>query len=358
MNLLPFALIIFLIFGCTPKRPATNFPSVYAEAETPAVDAQADADAADDPAIWYNSLKPEESIIIGTVKKFGLEVYDLKGNRLHRYQLGNPNNVDVRYNFPLANGQTVDIVACTDRSTNQILVFKINPVDKSLTLISGGRLKSKAVEVYGICLYHNIKNKQFYAYVNSKEGLIEQFQLLPFGADQITGTITRTFRVKSQPEGMVADDALGFIYLGEEDHGVWKFSAYDTLATPLLQLIANSNQENPNITYDIEGLAIYETSETSGYLVVSSQGNNSYAVFDRQGNNAYISSFQIGHAAIDGTYDTDGIEICSKNLGGPFSNGIFIAQDGANTDSSGKAEAQNFKLVSWRNIAHVLQFKT
>lgn len=357
MQLLQILILALLVVGCGQKRPVPNLPSVFADVETPAVNAVAGADAADDPAIWYNRHAPERSIIIGTVKRFGLEVYDLQGKRLHRYAIGNPNNADVRYDFPLANGELVDIAACTDRSNNEILIFRINPSDGSLSLISGGRLRSKAAEVYGICMYKNLKTNDFYVFLNSKDGVIEQFRLSPFGSDQIGGELLRTFKVQTQPEGMVSDDALGIVYLGEEDRGVWKFCPDDLSDTPQLNLLENSGQSNPNITYDIEGMAIYEASDTSGYLLVSSQGNNSYAVFDRQGDNRYFGSFKIGDGAIDGTYDTDGIEICSKNLGGIFSKGLLVAQDGANTSALGKAEAQNFKLVAWDKIELILPRK-
>jgi 3-phytase len=348
-------LLVFLIFtACAPKRLTPTMPQIFADAETPPVQALSTDDSADDPAIWYNRAAPERSVIIGTVKKYGLEVYDLDGKRLHRYQIGNPNNVDVRYGFPLADGTTVDIAACTDRSTNRILVFKINPSDGSLTQISGDRIRSNAGEVYGICLYKNKQDQQFYAFLNTKGGIIEQYRLSQFGTNEVTGQMIRTLSLKTQPEGMVADDENGIIYIGEEDKGVWKFRS-DSTDTPQLLLVPNSGQNNPNITYDVEGMAIYPTSSTTGYLVVSSQGNNSYAIFERQGNNRYIGSFQLGNGPIDGTFDTDGLDICAERLNKQYPKGLFVAQDGNNTDASGKTEPQNFKLVSWEKIWKVIE---
>ncbi len=353
--LLGFALV-FLGMSCgeKPKTTLQGVPTVLAVAETPAVQARTGDDAADDPAIWVNPLDSSKSAIIGTVKKYGLEVYDLQGKLLHSYKTGNPNNVDVRPGFPLANGNTVDLAACSDRSTNEILVFKINPADASLKLISGGRIKSALGEVYGICFYKSLKNNAFYIFLNGKDGTVEQYELMPFGQDEVTAKLVRTLKLQSQPEGMVADDQLGVAYFGEEDKGIWKVDAEpDSQGAP--EFVPNSGAENPKLAYDIEGLCIYASSDSTGYLIASSQGNNSYAVFERQGINRYLGSFTIGDGAFDGTYDTDGIDVTASNLGGVFEKGVFVAQDGDNRDEKLKAQPQNFKLVPAIEVLKAVQ---
>jgi 3-phytase len=49
---------------------------------------------------------------------------------------------------------------------------------------------------------------------------------------------------------------------------------------------------------------------------------------------------------IDGTSETDGIDVCNMYLGANFSQGIFVVQDGRNDVGN-----QNFKAVPWENIA-------
>lgn len=81
---------------------------------------------------------------------------------------------------------------------------------------------------------------------------------------------------------------------------------------------------------DIEGLALYQG--TSGdYLVISSQGNDSYVVLDAQAPYAVRGAFRIGLNAergIDGASETDGLEVTSANLGGIWSRGMLVVQDG------------------------------
>ena len=187
--------------------------------------------------------------------------------------------------------------------------------------------------------------------MNGKSGIIEQWELVSHGEGEITGQVVRKLQVASQPEGMVADDELGYLYVGEEGRGIWKFMAEpDATVDPMF--IAESDSTNSKIQYDVEGLSIYYAPNNKGYLIASIQGNNSYAIFERGGENKYLGSFRIKDAGIDGVEETDGIDVMNLDLGGPFPKGLFIAQDGFNND--GNAELpQNFKLVSWEKIARL-----
>jgi len=62
--------------------------------------------------------------------------------------------------------------------------------------------------------------------------------------------------------------------------------------------------------------------------------------------------FRIGGGEIDGTSDTDGIEVVLGDFGPRFPEGLFIAQDGDNAP-----EAQNFKLLSWQSIREALEIE-
>ena len=89
--------------------------------------------------------------------------------------------------------------------------------------------------------------------------------------------------------------------------------------------------------------------------MVSSQGSNDYNVYRREGDNEFLGKFAIADApnGIDGTTDTDGIDVTSVPLGPEFPQGVFIAQDGKNRPNA----AQNFKLVPWDRIAKALDLK-
>ncbi len=67
---------------------------------------------------------------------------------------------------------------------------------------------------------------------------------------------------------------------------------------------------------------------TGGYLVVSSQGDNAYTLY-RLADMTYAGRFRIGakgtDSAIDGTSETDGIELALGDFGPDYPEGLFVA---------------------------------
>ncbi|MCB0839146.1 MAG: phytase, partial [Bacteroidetes bacterium] len=191
-----------------------------------------------------------------------------------------------------------------------------------------------------------------YVFINGKNGRLQQFELVVNENNQVTTQLVREVQFEGQVEGMVADNEYEVLYVGEEDHGIWRLSASPD-GGDHKQLIPMSTEENPDISFDIEGLALYKK-WNEGYLIASSQGNFSYAVFDRKEPNTYITSFIIkANGEIDGVEETDGIEAINLPFGKAFPEGIFIAQDGFNYKGD-SLEAQNFKIIDWRVISNLL----
>jgi len=84
----------------------------------------------------------------------------------------------------------------------------------------------------------------------------------------------------------------------------------------------------------------------TGYLMASSQGNHSYVVYRREGSNAFVKQYRIAAGdGIDGTEDTDGVDVTMTPLGSTFPHGMFVAQDGLNDNGN-----QNFKLIPLERI--------
>ena len=322
--------------------------AVTADLETTPVPATAGEDAADDPAIWVHPKDANQSKIIGTNKKDGLAVYNLDGEQVFYYSVGKINNIDNRYNFPL-NGDTIDILVGSNRTNNTLLIQKINKKDGSLEDIAARDIVSEVDDVYGICMYKSRVTSKYYTFLNGKNGVIEQYLLFATSENKIDVELVRTLKVDTQPEGMVADDETGKLYVGEEDRGIWKFGA-DPDDTSQKEFITMSDTSNVFIEYDVEGLALYCADEGKGYLIASSQGNFSYAVFSRNGDNDYITSFRITDGAVDGAEETDGLDVTNLALGDKFPNGLLVVQDGFNYEND-TLRNQNFKLVSWDKIA-------
>lgn len=322
--------------------------AVQADYETDAV--VSNGDAADDPAVWVHPKDSSKSIIIATNKQGGLLTYSLKGKELSSVKVGKPNNVDVRYNFPLG-GEKIDFCAATDRANkNGMIIYKIDRETGALSDIAARDIRAKMKTVYGFSLYNNLKTGKFYALIVGTQGEFEQYELFDNGKGKIDAKLVRSFEVGSISEGLVADDEYGYFYVSEENVGIWKYSA-DPAAGNKRVLVDSVGKGN--LIADVEGLAIYYGRGGKGYLLASSQGNNSYKVYERSGNNKFVGAFAIDDGVIDGTNDTDGIDVIGFNLGKEFPYGIFIAQDGENMDGKVK-KSQNFKIVRWEKIAKAI----
>ncbi len=321
---------------------------VTAVTETHAVSNR--SDAADDIAIWVHPEDPAQSVIIGTDKQGGFVLYDLGGTTLQYLPVGKVNNVDLRYDFPLA-GSHVDIVAASDRTRNAIAVYKVDPANRTLENIGGAGIDVD-VTAYGFCMYRSSLSGKFYAFMIGKRGNIEQWELRDNGAGEVAGTLVREIEVPSQAEGCVADDELGHLYVGEERAGIWKFGAEPSAGSGP-GLLIDSTQRSGNLTDDVEGLSLYYGTDGLGYLLASSQGSDEFIVYDRAGDNAFVMRFRISDGVVDGVTGTDGIDVLGFGLGPRFPNGVFVAQDDKNSDeATGSRANQNFKLVPWEAIAN------
>lgn len=305
-------------------------------------------DAADDPAIWIHPSDPELSLILGTNKQKGLEVYNLDGARVQSLDVGNLNNVDLRQEVSWGES-TIDIAVATNRSTNSLSVFSIDRESGQVEHLTDESIALDLPTPYGVCLFKS--EDSLFAFVNDKNGTFEQWELKPDGASRKA----RSFSVDSQPEGCVADDVTETLYYGEEEFGVWKRDAGPKSNSDAVLVVSIADSA---LVADVEGMSIYRVDEKEGFLVVSSQGDSSFAVFKLNGDNPYFGSFQIGDSrekGIDGVSGTDGIDIANANFSADFPLGILVVQDDEN---STPAENQNFKLIDWRNVAGELGLET
>ena len=325
-----------------PEAPPERLPELPGTAQTDPVARQ--GDAADDPAIWVHPRNGARSRILATNKKQGLLVYDLKGRQTQLLEVGRVNNVDLRQGLNYA-GQRWDLAVATQRDEAALVLFGIDAAGRVREL---ARLPTGLDDIYGVCSLRNAAGR-FEVIVNDKDGRLRQFEVMrEQGLWQ--AALRREFRLSSQPEGCVVDEASGWLFVGEEDRGVWRLkAAADAPAQPELILPLG-----PLLHADVEGLAIYRRG-AQRLLVVSSQGNDSYALFDAEPPHAPRGAFRIGLNArlgIDGASETDGLDVTPVNLGAPYEEGLLVVQDGRKNLPLGP---QNFKLLPWRAVREALK---
>ncbi|MEJ7932839.1 phytase [Sphingobium sp. AN558] len=343
-----------MLAGCAP--PATEIPvaqrianaspavSVTARGETAPV-GTANADAADDPAIWRNAADPVQSLIVGTDKKAGLYVYGLDGRVRDFLNAGRVNNVDLKDGVTI-NGAPGVLVVASDRNDiahARLALFRLDSESAKLTAL--GTVEAGAGEAYGVCLGRDETGLS--AFIVLKDGTIHQIALDASGATP-AGRIVRSLKLGTQSEGCAVDDRTHILYVAEEDVGLWRFDARATGSSTPIKIAA---ADGKNLVADAEGVAIAPMGDKDGYVLVSSQGDNAYVAY-RMGDDSYAGRFRVIDGTIGGSEETDGIEVMLGDFGAAYPGGLFIAQDGHNATA-----AQNFKLVAWDDIAKALGLK-
>ena len=321
---------------------AGGIPSLPAFSETDPVVAY--GDAADDPAIWLNTVTPERSLVYGTDKKHGLNVYDLNGKLVKSLAVGRVNNVDIRYDVEIS-GQSVDLAAASNRTNKSISLFTINKQTGVPSLVAD--IKTDLDDPYGLCM--SKLDDEVSVWINDTNGRFQRY-VLNFSGQSISANMVFEWRVPSQPEGCVSDDANALLYYGEEATGVWLKHINSTQDDSFIAGL------NPEIEADIEGIGLYQF-EGSNYLVVSSQGNNRYAVYKTNESFDYLGAFEVGvnwDGSIDGASETDGLEVTSTYLGKHLPDGLMVVQDGRNVMPRAP---QNFKLVDGRLLKNWIKSK-
>ena len=349
-----FYLISFLI--CFETLSEKDVFLVKPTVETKSVYSM--GDAADDPAVWVNSKNSYESLIFGTDKQAGIHVYDLNGQELSFSKIGKMNNIDLRdFNGSL-------YVVSSNRSLNTIDLWSFNN-ENFFQFFSGpspftekSKLRAIKIEfdVYGICM--GIIDNNLIAIVTEHDGSRVQLwdllkQRLLKEIDIIEDEINPSAE-GNESEGCVVDDQNEIIFISREgSDGILKaFSAED------LSLIKRIDDREGFIDDDPEGIAIYATSASEGYILLSSQGDGTVNLYDRNHPFEYQGSFRVtfNKKGIDGASDTDGIEVISKRLGKDYPRGLLVVQDGYN-DEDTKQGNQNFKYVSFQDVINNLKLK-
>lgn len=282
---------------------------------------------ADDPAIWVNADKPENSLILGTDKteapNGGLYVFNLAGKVVQKIGgIDRPNNVDVEYGFDIG-GRKIDIAVLTERKQHRLRIFEIDKASGQLTDISGNTAVLKEEtdersEPMGIGLYRNpsgVVDAIISPKTGPKDGYLAQYRLTVRDG-KVDATEVRRFGLFSgegEIESVLVDDEMGFVYCSDEGAGIRKYNVDPSKPAEELALFGTTGYGG-----DREGLAIF------GEFLLSTdqvEGGSITHVYRRGGKNEPVTRLA------GGADSTDGCEATSVNLGGDFSRGLFVTMN-------------------------------
>ncbi|WP_217361339.1 phytase [Aeromicrobium stalagmiti] len=392
-------------------HPEDRLVEVTATAETPSVfddDAGGNGDA-DDPAIWVNRHDRSRSVVIGTAKNAGLNVYDLKGRVIQTVaapaapgaddESGRFNNVDIVHGFRLG-GRTVDLAVTSDRGRDQLRSYVIDPRTGRLSDVTAAAIPfafsadqeqvNEQATVYGMTTFTDRRGDSYVVGTRRHSTDVGLFKLVATKGrvtyERVdTLAFPDTFRLPNgstwspcedpgegpQLEGVVVDEASGTLYAAQEDVGLWRVSlgrgefagkprsiertqefgapaAYDEAAEECVATGPNPGFGG-RIAADTEGLTIYETGHRTGTLLLSSQGDDTFYTYDRITNRPLKHFTVVDGARVDGSQDCDGADTVSTPLPG-YPNGLLVVQDGDNTPVENGEDGEprvstNFKLL-------------
>jgi 3-phytase len=301
---------------------------------------------ADDPAIWVNRDDPSQSLILGTDKESGLFVYGIDGTERQFLPDGRLNNVDVRP-FTLS-GTSVGLAGASRRDDGTLVFYVIDakgvrPAEPFAHPAISDQVPG-ARNIYGFAMAQDASGT--YALVNFKSGHILQYLITETGG-QLQLTLSRHWQVVTQPEGMVADDVAGHIYVGEEDTGIWRYPLDP--ARPADALAIDTIPSDCLPRDDVEGLAIHDGAR-GRFLVASAQGIHRAAIYRLDGEEVPTCTalVEISSGAVDGVTETDGLDVTSAALPG-HPEGILVMMDDQNAGYT-----TNFKVIDWAAIAAAL----
>jgi 3-phytase len=344
-------LLTTIFFSCKQKAEVKNTPSdsVTVELVIPSVITEKVKHDSDDPAIWINPTNPEEVLVIGTDKggdtgDGGLYLFNLEGKKIDSVRpLKRPNNVDIAYNLKL-NGKLYDIAVCTERHAKSIRVFSL----PDLQALDGGGLPVFEGEAdslrdpMGVALYTEPVSKNIYAIVGRKTGpkdgtYLWQYLLEDNGKGQVKATLKRKFGFYSglkEIESIAVDNELGFIYHSDEMYGIHKSYAHPDSSDIELALFGQTG-----FTEDIEGISIYKTSATTGFILVSDQQASIFRIFKREGEKLKPHQHNEITFRTLKIVESDGSDVTHHSTK-KFPKGFFVAM----TDDG------TFQIYDWRDL--------
>lgn len=285
----------------------------------------------DDPAIWINPNDPTKSIVFGTDKETngGIYAFDLDGKIIHEKSIKNikrPNNVDIEYDFPLNDSTSVDILMFTERERKQIRLFSVpdmKPLDGGGFPVFNDATKLEHDLPMGISIYKSAKDSSFYAIVGRKAGPLEDYLYqykLEADSAGIKANLVRKFGKFSgqkEIEAIAVDDENGFIYYSDEGVCIRKYYAEPSMGNGEISCFGGKY-----FLEDIEGIAIANYQDGTGYIMVSNQQKGEFNIFSRK-DNSFIKAVDLG------TTETDGCDVVIDSLSSTFSSGLFVAMNDA-----------------------------
>jgi 3-phytase len=346
VNILKHAILLTFLFSLLPLQLLAQDHQgtvlvVTAAGET----APSPGDGVSSPLIWLHPSDLTQSVIVGMDDNTGVGLYDLDGNLLSFDETyGALGGSDLRYGY---GDRREAVIAAAGKDETRIHYFTIEP--DSRALIHLGESET-GIRLEGVCLYRSPLTQTLYVIAFSEYGEVEQYALTEDDGE-ITASLARAINVGGELEGCAVDDALRRLYFSEGENLVWRYGAEpeDGIQRHIVDFSGG------HIAGEIEGLALYLTGGTAGYLIVSNESANTLLLYERTGDNAFVGEFKVvASDTIDSVSEPAGLAVTGLPLDARFPEGLFVTSDDVNSKPNANS---NWKLVSWADVAKGLELK-
>lgn len=303
---------------------------------------------ADDPAIWVHprESRRHRSLVIGTLKEGGIDVYNLQGLTLQHIPsllAADPehprqrfNNVDLVYGFRLGS-RTVDLAVASDRGFDRLAIFEIDNSGSDaavpLTEVTKSGLPfvfaadqeevNDELTVMGIGTAR-LENGQTIAFVTRNDrSEVAKFRLYDAGGGKVGYAPLVRFSLPSEftlpngqvwtpcqdedgvtpmAEGTVIDRDEGYVYIGQEAVGLWRTTINNPAANLTLVDKVTTFGTPYTRTFDTEEeeyVCEYLTDQDPGYggrlerdvegvALYEADDDEGYVIVSSQGSNEYL----------------------------------------------------------------------
>lgn len=295
-----------------------------------------------DVALWVNSGAPAQSLLLVSDSVVGLIAFRLDGVEQDAVLSDGPAlGVDVRDGFALPGG-TAPLVVVANGTLPGLTAYIVDPISQRLRRVDTGNLRLTDFPPRSVTLYRSAATGRLHAFVSNATGAMRQLELRPGIDGGVEGVPVRSLTVGGNITGSVADDQQGFLFVAQQDVGIWRYSAEPDGGEQRVRV----DDTTVPLTASLSGLSLYPLPNGTGYLLAASAGTDEVIVFNRQPPHATVGSFRfVQDGGIDPVERPVTVEASSRALGPGFPSGLVAVHDAINDPM------QNHKLAPWQDVA-------
>lgn len=325
---------------------ALGLPAAAQEAVPALQESHINRAAPGDSAIWVNRSAPLYSFVYGADAANGLLVFDILGHVLQRVRSGPMAATDIRQDFLFEEGPA-PLVAAARSDTGELYLYRAMPNGR-LQPANPATLPAPDLGAPTSLALYESRDGTFFLFEGFAAGEVRQWRIEAEGGP-LKLLPARTLVLEAPVAAMVADDALGTLFVASGDM-LWRFPASgDEMETAIVDRPGSPCMPAKGIG----ALAIYPTGPERGWLIAAEHGGPQISIYRRErgpkGVFECVGTFRIVDGMTDAVEDITSLDVNAVAFGQLYPRGLLVVGDAA--DNRG---TRNLKFVSWERVIEAL----